>query len=48
MIQATPISLTGRGSDSIAWIGNPRGIFDLKSAYSIAMGTYFTLLINAS
>ena len=48
MIQATPISLTSRGSDRIAWIGNPRGIFDLKSAYSIAMGTDFTLPVNAS
>ena len=48
MIQATLISLIGRGSDRIAWIGNPRGIFDLKSAYSIAMGTNFTLPVNAS
>ena len=48
MIQATPISLTSRGNDRIAWIGNLRGIFDLKSAYSIAMGTDFTLPVNAS
>lgn len=48
MIQATPISLTERGNDRIAWIGNPRGIFYLKSAYSIAIDTDFTLPINAS
>ena len=37
MIQATPLSLTGRGGDKLTWAGNPRGIFDLKSAYSLAM-----------
>lgn len=48
IIQTTPILLTGRGRDRIAWIGNPRGIFDLKSAYSIAMGTDSTPSINAT
>lgn len=38
MLQATPITLTGRGNDRLAWVDNPRGIFDLKSAYSLAMG----------
>lgn len=38
MIQATPISMTGRGSDRLAWVDNPKGNFDLKSAYSIAVG----------
>ena len=36
MIQATPISITSRGRDRISWLGNPRGTFDLKSAYGIA------------
>ena len=48
IIQATPIPLIGRGRDRIAWIGNPRGTFDLKSAYSIAMDTNSTPSINAS
>lgn len=37
MIQATPLSLTGRGSDKLTWARNPIRNFDLKSAYSIAM-----------
>ena len=37
MIQATPLSFTSRGGDKLTWAGNPRGIFDLKSAYSLAM-----------
>ena len=37
MIQATPLSLTGRGGDKLTWARNPRGNFDLKSAYSLAM-----------
>ena len=36
LIQAIPISCTSRGQDKLAWSGNPRGTFDLKSAYSIA------------
>lgn len=35
MIQATPIAMTGRGKDRLVWMENPRGVFDLKSAYSI-------------
>ena len=38
MLQAIPISFQGRGSDRLAWVGNSRGIFDLKNAYGIAMG----------
>jgi len=38
MIQATHFSMTGRGSDRLAWVDNPKGNFDLKSAYSIAVG----------
>ena len=37
MLQAIPISFQGRGSDRLAWVENPKGIFDLKSAYGIAM-----------
>ena len=39
MIQATLIPLTGRGRDSLAWRDNPRGVFDLRSAYSLVNGT---------
>ena len=39
MIQATLISMTGRGSDILAWVDNPKGNFDLKSAYNIAGGS---------
>jgi len=38
MFQAIPIPLIGRGSDRLAWVNNPRGDFNLKSAYSLAMG----------
>ena len=34
LIQAIPISSTSKGQDKLAWSGNPRGTFDLKSAYS--------------
>ena len=37
MIQAMPLSLTGRGGDKLTWAGNPSGNFDLKSAYSLAI-----------
>ncbi|XP_065632397.1 uncharacterized protein LOC136068763 [Quercus suber] len=36
IIQATPIPFMSRGQDRLAWSGNPRGIFDLKSAYFLA------------
>ena len=38
MIQATPIALTSRGVDKLAWAESPKGTFELKSAYNIAMG----------
>ena len=38
LFQAIPIPLIGRGSDRLAWVNNPRGDFNLKSAYSLAMG----------
>ena len=47
MLQAIPISFQGRGSDRLAWVENPRGIFDLKSAYGIAMGDDTNLPFNA-
>ena len=43
IIQATPILVTSKGQDKLAWSGNlarsgnPKGIFDLKSAYSIVI-----------
>ena len=36
IIQATPIPITNRGQDRLAWSGNSRGTFDFKSAYFIA------------
>ncbi|KAL0000246.1 hypothetical protein SO802_019848 [Lithocarpus litseifolius] len=39
MIQATPISMTGRGCDRLTWVDNPKGNFDLKSAYNLAGGS---------
>ena len=36
LIQAIPNPIISRGQDRIAWSGNPRGTFDLKSAYSLA------------
>ncbi|KAL0007753.1 hypothetical protein SO802_009255 [Lithocarpus litseifolius] len=38
VIQATPISLIGRGKDVLAWSESPQGKFDLKSAYKFAKG----------
>ena len=38
MIHATPFPSVGRGSDSLAWRSNPRGVFDLKIAYSLVNG----------
>lgn len=34
-IQATPISLTRRGKDVLAWSESPQGKFELKSAYKL-------------
>ena len=38
LIQATPIVITSRGCDKIAWADSLQGNFNLKSAYRIAMG----------
>ena len=38
LIQAILVSVVSRGSDKLAWAGNPRGSFDLKSAYTISIG----------
>ena len=38
LIQATPIAITSRGCDKIAWADSPQGTFNLSSAYRIAMG----------
>ena len=38
MIHATPITITSRGSDKLAWAGSPQGTFDFKSAYKITSG----------
>ena len=46
MIQATPIPLTGRERDSLAWKDNPRGIFDLRSAYSLVNGIALDLTFS--
>lgn len=48
MIQATPISMTGRGSDRLAWVDDPKGNFDLRSAYSIAVGAAPSQTFTAS
>lgn len=48
MIQATPISMTGRGSDRLAWVDNPKGNFDLKRAYNIVGGTAPSQTFTAS
>ena len=38
LIQATLMTLLSRGVDKLVWSGSPKGTFDLKSAYRIAMG----------
>lgn len=38
MIQATPIAMTSRGRDKLAWANSPEGTPNLKSVYRIAMG----------
>ena len=48
MLQAIPVSLVGRGSDSLAWVDNPRGTFDLKYAYRLAMGDDTNLPFTAN
>ena len=46
MLQAIPFSFQGIVSDRLAWVENPRGIFDLKSVYGIAMGDDTNLPFN--
>ena len=36
LIQAILIPIMSRGQDRLAWSSNPKGTFDLKSAYSLA------------
>ena len=38
LIQATPIAMTSRGCDKIAWADSTQVTFNLRSAYRIAMG----------
>ena len=47
IIQATPIPFASRGQDRLAWSGNPRGTFDLKSAYSFATADKVVPSFNA-
>ena len=37
IIQATPIPVTSKGQDKLAWSSNLKGSFDLKSAYFIVI-----------
>ena len=46
LIQAILTPFTSKGRERISWKGNPRGIFYLKSAYSIAMGTEADLVMR--
>ena len=46
LIQAIPTPFTSRGRERISWIGNPKGTFDLRSAYSIAMGTETDMVVS--
>ena len=39
LLHATPLSLTSRSGDKLAWVKNPKGGFDLKSAYKLDMGS---------
>lgn len=36
IIQATPYAIATLSVDKLSWSLNPRGIFDLKSAYNLA------------
>ena len=47
IIQAIPIPITSRGQDRLAWSGNSRGNFDLRSAYSIATTDVDTPLFSS-
>lgn len=48
MLQATSMPLVGRGRDKLAWVNNPKGDFNLKSAYKLAMGTDTNVAFSAN
>ena len=48
LIQATPIAMTSKGCDKIAWADSPQGIFSLRNAYRIAMGHEESSTFSAS
>ena len=48
IIQAIPMSIVGGGRDKLVWAGNPKGIFDLRSAYSLVREADTMHPINAS
>ena len=41
------MTLLSRGEDKLAWLGSPKGTFDLKSAYRISMGAECIELFSA-
>ena len=48
LIQATPIAITSKGCDKIAWADSPQGVFSLRNAYRIAMGHEESSTFSAS
>ena len=46
LIQAIPTTFTSRGRERISWMGNPKGTFDLRSAYSIAIGVEIDMVVS--
>ena len=46
LIQAILVSAVSKGSNKLAWAGNSRASFDLKSAYSISMADDNSSRIN--
>ena len=48
MISAIPISTLGSGSDKLASAESPKGVFDVKSAYGIAMESTNASCVSAS
>ena len=46
MIQAIPTPFTFRGTDRISWMDNLKDTFDLRSAYSIAMGMETDMVVS--
>jgi len=47
LIQATSTAFTSRGVDKLAWADSSKGIFELRSAYKIAMGIMDAFLFSA-